>query len=226
VTTQSPNLTAQPRSVLGKKVKALRRTGVTPLHLYGPGIPSLALQADTRILVQTLTEAGRSRPIDVQVEDGGGRHLAFVRDIQFHAVSGEILHVDLVRVDVAAMTRVEVPMELFGEAPAVRLRGGSLIQVLHSVLLEAMPLEIPEYIMVDVSGLEDFDDVLRVADIVVPEGITVLTDPDQMVAHATPPVGEAALEAEQAAEAEPERVTAAREGEEEAVEDSESEEES
>ena len=224
MTTQSPSITAQPRSVIGKKVKALRRTGVTPLHLYGPGIAPLALQADTRTLIRTLTEAGRSRPIDVQVENGGGRHLAFVRDIQFHAVSGEVLHVDLLRVDIEATTRVEVPVELHGEAPAVRLRGGSLIQGLHTVLVEAMPLEIPEFISVDVAVLEDFDHVLRVADIVVPQGFSILTDPDQMVAHVTPPVGEAALEAEQAATVEPERVTATREGEpEEQREEGESE---
>ena len=58
MTTQSPSLTAQPRTVIGKKVRALRRTGVTPLHLYGPGIASLALQADTRTLIQILTEVG------------------------------------------------------------------------------------------------------------------------------------------------------------------------
>ena len=224
MTTQSPSLTAQPRTVIGKKVKALRRTGVTPLHLYGPGIDSLSLQADTRTLIRTLTEAGRSRPIEVQVEDGGGRHLAFVRDIQFHGVSGEVLHVDLLRVDVEATTRVAVPVVLQGEAPAVRLKGGSLIQGLHTVLVEAKPLEVPEVISVDVAALEEFDNVLRVADISVAEGITVLTDADQMVAHVTPPVGEAALEAEEATAAEPERVTAARVGEETAEEGGEQEE--
>ena len=213
MTTQSPSLTAQPRTVIGKKVRALRRTGVTPLHFYGPGIASLALQADTRTLIQILTEVGRSRPIEVQLEEGGGRHLAFVRDIQFHAVSGEVLHVDLLRVDVGATTRVEVPLELQGEAPAVRLRSGSLIQGLHSILVEARPLEVPGFIPVDVSALANFDHVLRVADIATPAGIIVLTDPDQMVAHVNPPVGDAALEAEEAAAAEPERVAPVREGE-------------
>jgi large subunit ribosomal protein L25 len=147
--------------------------------------------------------------VEVRVE-GGEQHLAFVRDIQFHPVSGEVQHVDLLRVDVGATTRVEVPVALHGEAPAVRLRGGSLIQGLHTVLVEAKPLEVPESFLVDVGPLADFDNVLRVGDIAIPEGITLLTDPDQMVARVTAPLGEAAVEAAEAMTAEPERVVAAR----------------
>jgi large subunit ribosomal protein L25 len=147
--------------------------------------------------------------VELRVE-GGEQHLAFVRDIQFHPVSGEVQHVDLLRVDVGATTRVEVPVALHGEAPAVRLRGGSLIQGLHTVLVEAKPLEVPESFLVDVGQLVDFDNFLRVGDIAIPEGITLITDPNQMVAHVTAPVGEAAAEAAEAMAAEPERVVAAR----------------
>ena len=195
MTTQASTLIVQPRSVLGKEVKRLRREGVTPIHLYGPGIASMALQVGTPLLIRTLAAIGRSRPVTLEIENGGGQHLAFVRDIQFHGVSGEVQHVDLLRVDVSVVTRVEVPVELRGEAPAVRLRGGALIQGLHSVIVEAMPMDIPETIAIDVSPLHEFDDVLRVSDLSVPANVTVLTDSEQMVAQVAAPVGLAAEEA-------------------------------
>jgi large subunit ribosomal protein L25 len=210
MTTQSTSLVVQPRTVLGKKVKGLRKGGLTPIHLYGPGVPSLALQADTRVLRRTLTQVGRSRPLSLQIGDGGEQCLAFVRDIQFHPVSSEILHVDLLRVDVGLVTRVEVPLELQGEAPAARVRGGNLFQAVHSILVEAKPLDIPEVIIVDISGLDDFEKAIRIADIPLPPGVTPLTDPDQVIAHVTPPVAAPEAEAEAAHAAEPERVAQPR----------------
>lgn len=210
MTTQSTTLDVQPRTVLGKKVKHLRRAGVTPLHLYGPGVPASALQADTRVLRRTLFLVGRSRPVALRVEGTGEEHLAFVRDIQFHPVSSEVLHVDMLRVDVALTTRVEVPVELRGESPAVRVRRGSLFQATHAVLVEAKPLDVPEVILVDISRLDDFETAIRVADVELPPDVTPLTDPEQVIAQVSPPVSAEEGEAEAAPGAEPERVTPAR----------------
>ena len=211
MTTDTATLQAEPRTVLGKKVKNLRREGITPLHLYGAGQPSDSLQTNTADLRRVLLRVGTSQPVFIHV--GSDRQLAFVQDIQFHPVRREVLHVDLLRVNVAETVQVEVPIFLEGEAPAARMLGGSLLQVLTTVLVECLPLEVPQSFQADVSGIDDFEKSVRVADLGVPEGVTVITPLDQVVAHAQAPVapaedeeaaapaeaGEAAAESEQEA---------------------------
>ena len=188
MTTDVSALPVQPRTVLGKKVSRLRREGLTPVHLYGGGVPPLALQADSLALRRVLTHVGHNRPIEVVTEESGQRSLAFVREIQFHPLTLEVLHVDFFRVDALIITTVEVPLDLRGEAPAARM-GGSLLQNLHSVMVEARPLDVPAAIDVDVTILDDFDKSIRVADLSVPANVTIVTDGEQVVAHVAAPVG-------------------------------------
>ena len=202
MTTDTAMLQAELRTVMGKAVKVLRRQGITPLHLYGAGQPSDSLQAGTADLRRVLLRVGTSQPVFVHV--GSDRQLAFVQDIQFHPVRREVLHVDLLRVDVAKTVQVEVPVFLQGEAPAARVLGGTLLQVLSTVLVECLPLEVPQALHADVSGIDDFEKSVRVADLTIPDGVTVITPLEQAVVHAEAPVApadeeEAAAGAEAAA---------------------------
>lgn len=201
--TEVATLPVQQRAVLGKKVRQLRRQGLTPVHLYGFGGEPKALQVDSLALRRVLTHVGHNRPVEVVTEGTGDRSLAFVREIQFHPLTLEVLHVDFFRVDAGNTTIVDVPLELEGDSEAVRL-GGSLIQNIHTVSVEARPLDVPSVIMVDVSTLNNFEKSIRVSDIVTPEGVTVLTDGEQMVAHVAAPVGVEIAEVEGAPEAPPE----------------------
>ena len=208
--TEVATLPVQPRAVLGKKVRQLRRQGLTPVHLYGFGGEPKALQVDSLALRRVLTHVGHNQPVEVVTEGTNDRSLAFVREIQFHPLTLEVLHVDFFRVDAGHTTTVDVPLELEGDSEAVRL-GGSLIQNLHAVSVEARPLDVPAAIMVDVSTLVDFEKSIRVSDIAAPEGVTVLTDGEQMVAHVAAPVGVDLVEAEGAPEAPPEPEVVAEE---------------
>lgn len=210
MTTQTARLAVQERSTMRKKNAVLRRHGITPIHLYGPGIPSQTFQVDTQLLRKTLSVVGYNRPVEVAPDGSGETHLAFVREIQFHPLTTEVVHVDFLRVDMAKTTRVDVPVELVGESAAVRVHGGSLIQALYTVLVEARPMEIPAVVTADVTIMEDFDKAIRVSDLEVAGGVAILTDPEQMVAHVTPPVSGVAEDQEAATEvgAEPERVEA------------------
>lgn len=203
MTTQVATLDVQPRTVLGKKVSQLRRQGITPVHLYGSGQEPKALQVDSLALRRVLTHVGHNRPIEVVTEGTGDRSLAFVREIQFHPLTLDVLHVDFFRVDVTSTTILDVPLEIEGDSDAVH-RGGSLIQNVHTVTVEARPLDVPSSILVNVSVLTDFDQSVRVADLSAPEGVTILTDGEQMVAHVAAPVGVETGEAEGAPEAPPE----------------------
>lgn len=198
-------LAVQPRAVLGKKTKGLRRQGITPLHLYGPGVPSQALQAPSATLRKVLLRVGKSRPVSLQIEGGATTQLAFVREVQFHPLTTEVLHADFYRVDITRKMQAEVPVRLVGEAPAVRSLGGILGQVLHAVTVECLPLEVPEEFRMDISSLDTFDKALRVADLKAPPGVEILDDPEQVVVHVSPPRMEEVKE-EVAAEVQPTEV--------------------
>lgn len=192
-----------PRAVTGKKVKALRRQGVVPVHLYGTSAPSLTLQAEASMLRRVLPQVGTTKPLSVQVEGRDGEDICFVREVQRHPITDELLHVDFLRVDVTQKMVAEVPIILVGEAPAVGAKGGILIHALHSVEVESLPMDLPAYIQVDVSKLDDFEKEVRVRDIPVNPRVVIRTDADELIARVNPPVIErVAPAAEEAEEAE------------------------
>ncbi len=202
------NVKLSPRSVIGKKVKQLRRQGVVPVHMYGAGIESLPLQTDAGMLRKLLPQVGTNVPLSIEVEGGDGENICFVREVQRHPVTEAILHVDFIRVDVSQTIRAEVPLLLTGTAPAVR-QGGTLLQPLQTLLVEALPMNMPASIEVDVSDLDDFEKAVYVNEIDVGSNVTVITDSGQMITRVIPPrveeveeevVGEGLEEGEEAAE--------------------------
>ena len=188
VTASLINLQAEKRFVLGKKVKTLRKAGWTPVHLFGPGIESQALQVETPHLHRVLTESGRNRPISLTVSTDSDQILVFVKDIQFHPLTSIPIHVDLIRVSISENTRVNIPLLITGEAPAVTRLGGRISLELETILVECPPLETPESISVDVSSLATFESSIRAADLSTPPGITIVTDGEQLIARALPSV--------------------------------------
>ena len=180
------SLSLSQRSVTGKKVKRLRKQGILPVHMYGRGIDSLSLQGETGELRRVLLRVGTNIPVSVQVEGSDAENICFVRDVQRHPVTEDLLHVDFIRVDVTQTISAEVPINLIGAAPATQ-QGGTLLQPLTSLLVEALPMDIPASVEADISGLDDFEKSIVVGDIVVSDNVTVLTDSDEFVARVSPP---------------------------------------
>lgn len=210
-------LKVQPRGVLGKKVKALRHQGLLPMNLYGSGGPSRSLQAETPAVKRVIAQVGHHAPISLEMDGEGDSPLAFVREIQRHPVSGELLHIDLLQVQRTEQITTEVPVILRGEAPAVRTLSGTLDLLVREIAVECLPLEVPEAILVDLSILKDFEAVVRVADLQFPPGVTLLDDPEQIVVRVIPPrrEEEAVTPAPPAAEVELAKEKAAKAEEEE-----------
>ena len=181
------SLDVGPRDVLRKKVKALRRSGIIPLHLYGRDMPSRALQADSATVTKLVRQVGHNIPLYLKVEGSQEESLVFVREVQHHPVTNRILHVDFYRVDVTQRIRGEVPITLLGEAPAVRVHHGILMQSLHQLSVECLPMEMPERIEIDISGLEELDQGIRVSDFIHSQGIAVLTDPEELIVRVGAP---------------------------------------
>ncbi|MBI4200668.1 MAG: 50S ribosomal protein L25 [Chloroflexi bacterium] len=186
MTSKSLALQVEPRAVTGKKVRALRRKGVTPVHLYGKGTPSMSLQAATPVLHRLIVQAGGNTPVSVSVGGHNDLHLAFIRQIQRHPVTEEILHVDLYQVPMTERMRSPVPVYLRGEAPAARGHRGIVVQALHYIEVECLPMELPQYAEVDVSGLQEVDQAIHVSSINFGPSVTILTNPDELIVRVNP----------------------------------------
>ena len=181
VTNERPSITLSARQVFGKKVKALRREGFVPVHYYGSGIESQSLQASGPTLRKVVTEAGANIPVEVVVEGGTEGDICFVREVQWHPVNGSLLHVDFMHVDITERVTAEVPVVLTGQSEAVRELGGVIIQPFQTLPVDALPLNMPESITVDITPLQEFGDAVRVGDIEVEEGIEILRDDDDLL---------------------------------------------
>ena len=176
-------LTVSNREILGKKVRFLRRQGITPAHLFGHGIESMALQCDTVGLRHVLAEAGKTRLINLKVDSEKKSHTAMVREVQLEPRTGEIIHVDFYQVQMAEAIKVEVPIILIGEAPALKQKENMLVHELSTLTVECLPAKIPDSIEVDITSLTEADQAVRVKDIKLDEGVSILHDPEVFLAR-------------------------------------------
>ena len=174
-------LSATTRNVLGKKVRFLRRQGITPANLYGHNVTSAALQIDTVDIKHTLAKAGKSSLVALKVDDAKKPKMVVIREIQREPLTGDLLHVDLYQVEMAQKIKLEVPLLFTGEASAVKDRGGILVQNMNSIEVECLPANMPHNIVVDLTVLEEIDQAVHVKDLAVIEGVTILTEPEQSI---------------------------------------------
>jgi large subunit ribosomal protein L25 len=167
--------------------RRLRKEGIVPGVLYGNGEP-VAICIEQRELRRALTgSAGLHSILDVEIDGKGETHASILKEYQVDPVKGGVTHVDLheVRLDRAIQASVSVHLVGGDDAPGVR-EGGVLSQPLREVTVEALPLEVPEHLELDVSGME-IGGTLRISDLTAPEGTTLLDDPEMVVATVTAP---------------------------------------
>lgn len=175
------------RTTMGKKVKNLRKDGKIPIRLFGDGLDPMPMQADANLLRKILTQAGFNSPIFVNFDSSNEENVCFIREVQRHPITEELLHIDLLKVDMSKKITVEVPVRLFGEPDAVKNLGGILLQPVSSIPVSALPLNIPESISVDVTILIDFDKSIRIKDIEFEDGVDPERDLDTLIARVVPP---------------------------------------
>jgi large subunit ribosomal protein L25 len=170
------------REILGKKVKHLRHQGITPVHVFGHGIESLALQCDTRELELVLSQAGQTRLINLKLAKEKKPRTVVVREFDRDWRRGELVHVDFYQVKMEEKIRLEIPVVLLGEAPALKAKTNMLDHELGTFTVECLPAKIPDRVEVDISSLTELDQAIRVKDITLDKDITVLNNPDLVVA--------------------------------------------
>jgi len=192
-------LPATTRTVVGKKVRHVRKQGALPIILYGHGINPTILSVPLKDFRQAYRVAGQATLVDVKV-DNKEPVKALIHDIQTDPVSDQVIHADLYQVKMTEKVKTEVPLKFVGDAPAVKELEGSLITQKDHLTIEALPADLIPEIEVDVSSLQTFEDTIKVATIKarIPSAVTILDEDEDIVALVTPPRSEeelAALEA-------------------------------
>jgi large subunit ribosomal protein L25 len=200
-------LRAEPRSVLGKHVRRLRRQGLVPANIYGHGA-SRAIQAPARDLDHLLAHGGRTGVVAIVVD--GGSETALLKEIQRDPRSGKLLHIEFQAVSLEESVTSVVPLRFVGESTAVTKLDGVMTHPRTEVRVTARARDLPEAFEVDVSTLTELHGAIHVSDLPASSSYTILDPPDEVLAIVLPPKVEVeeVAEAVEAAEAEAEAAEA------------------
>jgi large subunit ribosomal protein L25 len=209
--TARPTLAAEPREVTGKAVKRLRIAGRLPAVVYGHGVDSTNVTIDAHEFDLLRKRVGPNALIDLSV-DGKKADPVLINGVQIHPVSRRPLHADLFLVRMTEELTVDVRLVPTGEATAVTQLNGTLLHPTESVRVKALPDHLPQSIEYSIETLVDFDAAIHVRDLSIPDDVTLLTDPDEVIAKVQQPrieveeepvvaEGEEGVEGEEGAEA-------------------------
>jgi len=174
----------------------LREGGVIPAVFYGPKQEATSIKINEKDFLKLYKEVGESTII--ALNDGKEDHDVLIHDVQFHAVTGRPFHVDFYAIEKGKKVEVAVALEFEGVSPAEKTLGGIIVKVAHEIEISAMPKDLPQQIIVDISSLVDFDSQIKVSDIKLPEGVELnIEDTEAVIALVQEPKEEAEEEVEE-----------------------------
>ena len=174
-----PTLAVEKRNAKSASAPALRRAGKVPAVVYGRHQESTAIAVDARAFDKVLREAGESSIVTLSGL-GKAELPTLIHEIDLDPLTNRPRHVDFYAVTKGEKVEVEVELNFVGEAPAVKT-GANLVKVLHEVTVEADPMSLPQAIDVDVSSLATVGDQIRVSDLVLPHGVTLVSEPEEVI---------------------------------------------
>jgi large subunit ribosomal protein L25 len=176
------SLAAELREQRLKQNRSLRAAGKVPGVIYGKEVDTVPVAFPAREFDRAFHKVGRTQLLDVTVDTESGPRRVLVREVQYNLRTGGVLHVDFFQVNLKQKITADVPLIIVGEAPAVENKEGELQHTMNTLKVSCLPAEIPEHIEVDVSGLEEIDEAIRVGQLTVPADVEILTDPEEVVA--------------------------------------------
>jgi len=190
-------LKVKKRTVFGKQNKLLREQGFIPAVLYGKKTPACSLQVNAQDFKAAYKEAGDTDIIDLIIVDEKKKQTksVLIQNVSNHFLDGSLLHIDFFEVEMDKPITARIPVNFTGESPAVKL-GGVLVKPTSEIEVEALPMDIPHEIIVDISSLTDFDQTLYIKDINFPSKVKVLVDKNTPVITVNAPITEEELEKE------------------------------
>jgi len=176
-------LQATKRDVIGKKVKNLRLEGKLPAVMYGHNFKPTAIVLDAHKTAMLLKKVSESTILNIELD--GKEHAALIRDRQIDFIKGNLLHLDFQVVSLTEKIRTDVHVELIGVAPAIAEFNAMIVNGITDIEVEALPQDLPERISVDITGLTEIGKAIYVKDIPTIEKVTILTDPEELIAIAS-----------------------------------------
>ena len=179
-------LRVQKRSLVGKKTKRLRRSGLIPAILYGPRTEPISLQVKERDLRLALNRAGTNHLIALTLDEADEPRMTLAREVQRDVVTRSLLHVDFYEVVMTEKITADIPVTLVGESPIVARNAGLLVRGIDSVQVQCLPSQLLGSIVVDVSVLEELEQAVLVEDLEVDEFIEILTNPEEVLVKVLP----------------------------------------
>lgn len=195
------SLKASKRTVVGRKVKNLRKEGVLPANIYGKKVKSQAVQVPEKDFAGVFAKAGETGLVELLVD--GEKHHVLIHNVQYHPVTGFPHHIDFLQVDLKEKVIAKVSVVLVGEAPAVKEKTGVLLTLVSEIEVEALPSDLPEKLEVDISNLSAIDQSIKVEQLKVSDKVKVLADANIEIVKVAPLVSKEAekMAAEEAAAA-------------------------
>ena len=204
-------LSAEKRTITGKKVKHLRREGILPANIFGKAMKSISLQLPLKDFEKVFRIVHETGLVDLSVEKE--TYPVLIQNVHVHPMTHTPLHADFFKVNLKEKVKASVPLVGIGEAKAVLDKVGVLLQTLSEVEVEALPADLPEHIEVNVENLALIDESITIADIKSPTGVEILAEPTEMVFRIAELVSEEAEELAAEEEATAEAASEAVEGE-------------
>jgi large subunit ribosomal protein L25 len=187
----------QERATVRKGLGQLRRDGMTPGVIHNHGKDSVLVMAPEVTLTKVYHAAGKHHPLELKV--GSDKYLALIKDAHYNPVKRRIEHVVFQAISRNVVVEAEIPIHLEGEAPAEKV-GLMVLNQLDTVQVEALPRNLPDQLIVDATKLAELHDAITVADLQIPEGVTVLTEADHPIARVVETPAQASEEAEASTE--------------------------
>jgi len=179
------SLLAKIRKEFGKKTKILRKNNILPGILYGPEIKNLPLEINLKEFEKIYKEAGESSLISLDVD--GKKFLVLIHEINKDPLTEKPIHVDFYQPKLKEEIVVKVPIIIEGLSPAVRDMGGTLVRHISEVEVKALPQKLPKEIKVSVENLKSFDDYILIKDLILPEGVKILKNKEEIDISVLPP---------------------------------------
>jgi large subunit ribosomal protein L25 len=172
-------LAAEKREITGKKVKQLRKKGVLPANISGPGFTSVSITVDNKEFLSAYRVAHETGIVYITL--GPDSIPTLVRTVQTHPVSDDILHVDFRKIDLKQKIETTVPVEIVGDSIAVTQLGGVLLKQNENLTVEALPTDIPQHIIVDISSITELDQNIKVSDLPKAAGYEIKDEPETVI---------------------------------------------
>jgi large subunit ribosomal protein L25 len=182
---QKYSLKAEDRKITGRKVKNLRNEGMLPANIYGKGIKSQAVKTELSEFTKIFSEAGETGLVELSV--GSKKLPILIHNVQVDPVDSSYLHADFYQVNLKEKVVAQVPLELVGESPAVKLGLGTVVQYTDEIEVEALPTDLPDKFEINIDKLKEVDQTISIKDLVVDKNkIEIKAEPEQILVKVEP----------------------------------------